>query len=252
MSPVLADIVAFLDRELRTAEITDYSGAINGLQLDAQAPLTHVSAAVDACLPVIEAAAARGPGLLVVHHGMFWQGAQPITGAWYRKLKTAMDAGLAIYSSHLPLDLHPTWGNNVLLAQALGLEALQPFLLGKHQALGLRGTWHGSRSALAASLERAVGGSVLLCPGGPEEIRTIGLATGAAGTEVARAAAAGVDAFITGEAPHWAYPLAEECGINLLLGGHYATETFGVKALAAEIASRYDLPWSFIDHPSGL
>lgn len=252
MSANLRDITSFLDRELRIRDISDYAGAVNGLQLECDRAIPRVVAAVDACLPVIEQAAADGPGLLIVHHGMFWQGAQPVTGAWFRKLKTAMNAGLAIYSSHLPLDLHPVWGNNVLLANALGIEDPVPFLEHKNQPMGLRGTWRGTRDALAAALRTAVGGEVLLCPGGPNEIRSVGLVTGGAGTEVARAAESGVDAFITGEAPHWAYPLAEECGINLLLGGHYATETFGVKAVAEAVSTHFGIPFAYIDHPTGL
>ena len=122
----LHELVEFLDRELRVSEIADYPSAMNGLQLANEGRVDRVIAAVDASLPVIEAVAAGGPGLLIVHHGMFWQGAQPVTGAFYRKLRVAMEAGLAIYSSHLPLDVHPEWGNNALLAEALGVVDPQP------------------------------------------------------------------------------------------------------------------------------
>src|SRR6218665_1598626 len=127
----LEEVVAFLDRELKTAEIQDYPGAVNGLQLQNGGGIPRVIAAVDASLPVIEKAAAGGPGLLIVHHGMFWQGAQPLTGAFFRKIKAAMDAGLAIYSSHLPLDFHSEWGNNIRLCRAIGLENIRPFMESK-------------------------------------------------------------------------------------------------------------------------
>jgi putative NIF3 family GTP cyclohydrolase 1 type 2 len=104
---------------------------------------------VDASLPVIEAAAAGGPGLLIVHHGMFWQGPQPVTGPFYRKLKTAMDAGLAVYSAHLPLDIHPEWGNNILLAKAIGLIDPQPFFEWKGIHLGPARHGRGTRAELA-------------------------------------------------------------------------------------------------------
>ncbi len=245
-------LVDFMDRELNLAEIPDYPGALNGLQLANGGGVGRIVAAVDASLAVVEAAAAGGPGLLLVHHGMFWQGAQPIRGAFHRKLKTAMDAGLAVYSAHLPLDVHPQWGNNVQLARALGIPETEPFLDWKGLAIGLRGKWSGSRSQLHEKLSRAVGGPVTLCPGGPEQVREVGLVTGGAGSEVAAAAAAGVDVFISGEGPHWSFPLAEELGLNVMLAGHYATETFGVKALAAELARRFNLPWTFIDRPTGL
>jgi len=248
----LASLTRFLDEELRIREIPDYPGAINGLQLENEGPVPRIVAAVDASLPVIRKAAAGGPGLLIVHHGMFWQGAQPVAGAFYHKLKTAMDAGLAIYSAHLPLDVHPVFGNNALLAQAIGLSDLEPFLDWKGHPMGLRGKWTGSRENLVALTREAVEGPVHLCPGGPESISTVGLVTGGAGSEVAAAAATGIDAFITGEGPHWSFPLAEELGLNVLYAGHYATETFGVKALAAALSHRFGIPWEFIDHPTGL
>jgi dinuclear metal center YbgI/SA1388 family protein len=248
----LEEVVSFLDAELRTAEIADYPGALNGLQLGGGGEIPRFIAAVDASLPVIEAAAAGGPGLLLVHHGMFWQGAQPLTGAFYKKVKAAMDAGLAIYSSHLPLDFHPQWGNNALLAKAIGLENLRPFMETKGRAMGVRGDWRGSREELRTRLAAAVGGPVHVCPGGKEGILTVGVVTGGAGSEVVKAASDGVDAFVTGEGPHWSYPLAEELGMNVFYAGHYATETFGVKALAAMLGERHGLPHSFTDHPTGL
>ncbi len=248
----LEEVVSLLDRELRTAEIADYPGALNGLQLSCEGGIPRFIAAVDASLPVIEKAAAGGPGLLIVHHGMFWQGAQPLTGAFYRKVKVAMEAGLAVYSSHLPLDFHPEWGNNALLAGAIGLRELSPFMDAKGRAMGLRGAWEGTRDELTRRVGMAVGGVVHVCPGGNEEIRSVGVVTGGAGSEVAKAAAEGVDAFVTGEGPHWSYPLAEELGLNVFYGGHYATETFGVKALAEMLGRSYALPWEFIDHPTGL
>ncbi len=252
MTP-LADLVSFLDRELRIVEIPDYPGALNGLQLANAGEVHRIVAAVDASLPVIEAAAAGGPGLLIVHHGMFWQGAQPVTGPFYRKLKTAMDAGLAVYSSHLPLDVHPEWGNNILLAKTIGLIEMQPFLEQKSLHLGLRGRWKGTREELVRRLEEALQGPVHLCPGGTERPDSVAIITGGAGSEVAKVAAAGgVDTFVTGEGPHWSYPLAEELGINVLYGGHYATETFGVRELARVLSAEFKLPWSFLDHPTGL
>lgn len=248
----LSEIVSFLDRELNTAGIPDYSGAMNGLQLEnSSGRVDRIVAAVDASLPVIEATAAGGPGLLLVHHGMFWQGAQPLKGAFFKKIRTAMEAGLAVYSSHLPLDVHPTWGNNICLANALGVSDLEPFLNWKGMPMGLRGAWHGSRSELELRLSEAVGGPVHICPGGSERITSVGIVTGGAGSEIAAAAGAGVDAFITGEGPHWGYVLAEELGLNVFYAGHYATETFGVKVLAKELCRNFEVQWEFVDHPTG-
>jgi dinuclear metal center YbgI/SA1388 family protein len=248
----LQEIVAFLDAELRIAEIPDYSGAVNGLQLASGGAVTKVVAAVDASLPVVEAAVAAGADLLVVHHGMFWQGTQPLTGAFYRKIKAAMDGGLAIYSAHLPLDVHPELGNNVLLLRALGFDPGGSFFDWKGTRLGLTADVEISRDDLRELVAAAVGGPVHLCPGGPSLLKKIGLVTGGAGSEVAQCVREGIDTFITGEGPHWSYPLAEELGINLLYAGHYATETFGVKALAGKLGRDFGLPWEFIDHPTGL
>lgn len=248
----LSEIVDFLQRELNVSSIADYPGAVNGLQLANGGRVERIVAAVDASLPVIEKAVAGGPGLLLVHHGMFWQGAQPLTGAFYQKIKLAMDAGLAVYSSHLPLDFHPVWGNNILLAQALGLEDPQPFFEQKGVCHGIRGKWSGSRGELAVKLGEVLGGAAHLCPAGTQDPRDVGIITGGAGSEVSRIAETGVDTFITGEGPHWSYPLAEELGMNVFYGGHYATETFGVRALARDLSVRYGIPWSFVDHPTGL
>lgn len=242
----LADVVAFLDGELRTAEIKDYPNAHNGLQLTNAGEVTHVACAVDACEAVIDAAVDAGADLLIVHHGFLWGGAQRIDGALYRKLQRAMAAGLAIYSSHLPLDLHPRLGNNALLARALGMKRTTPFL-----EIGTQAKVDLPLVELIDRVEAVVQAPVHLAPGGPDRVRRLGICSGGAGDEIAKAAAAGVDTFLTGEGSHWTFTAAEELGVNLIYAGHYATETFGVKALGAELARKFALPWAFIDHPSG-
>lgn len=249
----LADIVRFLDDHLALHALRDYPGAVNGLQIENSGRVTRVVAAVDASLPVVNQAAAHGPGtLLVVHHGMFWQGVQTITGPVRLKIKSSLDGDLALYSAHLPLDVHPECGNNILLAKALGLSEISS-LDAKNDGLhGLRGRWHGTRDAFLAAASQAVGGPVHHCPGGPETPENVAIITGGAGSEVAAVAKLGIDTFLTGEGPHWSHPLAEELGINLVYAGHYATETFGVRALAQRIAEDFHLPHSFIDRPTGL
>jgi dinuclear metal center YbgI/SA1388 family protein len=248
----LREIVTHLDALLKPATVADWPNALNGLQFENDGTVRKIAAAVDACEFTMRAAAESGADFLLVHHGLFWPGAQPVTGATYRKWKLAIENNLAIYSAHLPLDLHPTLGNNALLCRALGFRKLSPFFMEKGRAIGWKSTSRIPLKVLVARLERAVGGPVHVCSGGPAVGRRIGVVTGGAGDEVARAAAEGVDTFITGEGPHHSFTLAEELGVNLLLAGHYATETFGVKAVAARLSTRFRLPWEFIDHPTGL
>lgn len=250
MSP-LYRIVSYLDELLQTRAIADYPGAHNGLQLENSGTVTRIGAAVDSCAPVLAQAVERGIDLLLVHHGLLWQPWR-FTGAHYRKLKGAMDGNLALYSSHLPLDLHAELGNNARLRDALGLTGGEPAFPYKGQPIGLKLEAALPREELARRLEVALGVKAHLCAGGPATTLRIGIVTGGAGTDVAQAAAEGIDTFITGEGPHWSYTLAEELGINLFYGGHYATETFGVKALAAQVSERFALPWEFLDHPTGL
>jgi dinuclear metal center YbgI/SA1388 family protein len=248
----LTSIVSAMQSELRVAEIFDYPGSYNGLQLaNRSGQVTKVAAAVDACLPVIEAACAAGANLLLVHHGMFWNGQQMITGSNYEKLRLAMEHDLALYSVHLPLDYHQVLGNHVQLGKACGFPEGEIF--GDSKWSGQRYAVDLPRETLVSSVTQAVDGArVHLCPGGPERVRNVAVMTGAAGSEIAKIASHGIDTLITGEGPHWSYILAEELGVNIIYAGHYATETFGVKALAAWLEAGYGLPWEFIDHPSGL
>ena len=248
----LTEAVSYLDDLLRTREVGDFPQAMNGLQVENSGGLTRIGAAVDATEAVIREAAQAGVDFLIVHHGLFWSGAQRVTGATYRKMRLLMEADMAVYSAHLPLDIHPEIGNNALLAAALGLENGVPFFPTAGQNAGLKFEAEVSREVLRDHLERAVGGPVHLAPGGPVLARRIGIVTGGAGGDVAKAAEAGVDTFITGEGPHWSYTAAEELGVNLFYAGHYATETFGVKAAAELVAGKFALPWQFIDHPTGL
>jgi dinuclear metal center YbgI/SA1388 family protein len=250
--PSLAQIVSYADEHLRIGEIDDWPNALNGLQVENSGTITKIGAAVDASSRTIDAAIADGVNFLIVHHGLFWPGLQPIAGGRRRMLDQILRHDLALYSAHLPLDIHSVLGNNSQLAAALGFEQTAPFFEAKGQRIGLRIDAKISRDTLVQKLEQSLGGPVKVFASGPAETKSIGLVTGGAGSEIYAVAREGIDTFITGEAPHWAAVAAEELGINLLLGGHYATETFGVKALATHLAERFDLPWQFIDSPTGL
>jgi dinuclear metal center YbgI/SA1388 family protein len=244
----LSAIISYTNRYLKVAEVEDYPGAHNGLQVGNGGNVKRVLASVDAGLPVIKKAAALGSGsLLVVHHGLFWSGVQSITGVFREKLEIMRKAEMALYAVHLPLDAHAVVGNNVLLAKELGLGGLKNFL-----GFGRAGTFSGSLADLKRRVRKATGREPFVCSAGPARPRKVGVITGGAGDMVEKAAAAGVDTFITGEGPQWSWVRAEELGINVIYGGHYATETLGVQALALHLGKKFRLPYKFVDHPVPL
>jgi dinuclear metal center YbgI/SA1388 family protein len=248
----LTEIVRYTDKYLRVPEIEDWPNALNGLQIENSGQVTKIGAAVDVSTRVLSEAAKKDVDLLLVHHGLFWPGLQPVIKAVHRQLRIAFENDIALYSAHLPLDIHPEVGNNAQLAAALGLKSATSFFEEKGQLIGLKTRASILRNELLRNLERSLGGKVKAFAFGPKRIKTIGIVTGGAGSEIYRVAQEKIDMFITGEAPHWAAVAAEELGVNLILGGHYATETFGVKALAAHLSKRFKLPWEFLDFPTGL
>jgi len=248
----LSAIVRHCDRLLRTSEIKDYDGASNGLQMENPGTVSRIAAAVDASLATVRLAIEAKADLLLVHHGLFWTPTHPWTGKRYELLRLLLENNLAVYSSHLPLDAHPRLGNNARLCTALGLKNLRPFFFDHGQFIGFQTRARIARQDLGARLAQVTGAEPRIIPGGSDLCRRIGVVTGGAGSDLKKAAAEGVDTFITGEGPHWTYALAEELGLNVLYAGHYATETFGVKALAAHLSAKFDVPWTFVDHPTGL
>lgn len=253
MSPVrLETIVRYCDRRLHQKGLEDWPGAVNGLQVENRGVIRRVAAAVDASLATIRLAAKAGADLLIVHHGLFWSQRQPWTGTTHQLLRALLEHDIAVYSAHLPLDIHPKLGNNPLLCAALGWTRPRPFFRQRGAWLGCRVVTRINRTALASRLEDAVESPVRSIPAGPAVCRHVGIITGGAGAELKDVATEGIDTFITGEGPHWTYALAEELGVNVLYAGHYATETFGVKALGAELSHKFNLPWVFLHHPTGL
>jgi dinuclear metal center YbgI/SA1388 family protein len=248
----LSKIVEHCNRTFKPESFSDYDGAINGLQMENSGVVTKIAATVDASLATINMAADAGADLLIVHHGLFWSPTVPWTGRKHELLQALIKNNIAVYSMHLPLDAHRTLGNNVLLCHALGFKNLKPFFFEKEQFLGYRTQTRLTRAELSTRLTKALGHKPIVLPGGGERCERIGVVTGGAGSQLKKAASEGVDTFITGEGPHWTYALAEELGINVFYGGHYATETFGVKALASELSKKFRVPWRFLDHPTGL
>lgn len=247
-----------LDALLRTSEVPDYPGAMNGIQVEHTGPVTSCAVAVDASMRTIERAIAAGANLLIVHHGLFWSGMQPLRGRFYERVRLLLQHDLAVYASHLPLDLHPTLGNNPLMARALGLEPSAPFARFQDIAVGVMGECDIETTTLAerarALAEREGGALVAVGVTPGRRTRRWALCTGAGASSdtLREAAAAHVDTLIVGEGPHHTAVEAQELGIAVLYAGHYATETFGVRALGEELQRRFGLPWSFVPAPTGL
>ena len=250
---LLNDIVSLLDATLRIHDMQDAPVALNGLQVENHGSVSKVALAVDGTQETIEDAIAAGADLLVLHHGIYWAGLLPMTGWWKRKIETCLQHNLAVYGAHLPLDIHPTLGNNACIARELGLQDVQPELDHRGCKLGLSGEFLGSigelRERYAAITGAAVTGVVhnASAPAG-----RVVVCSGGGGPEIYQVLAKGYSTFLTGEKNHWVQNAALDTGVSILFAGHYATETFGVKALGDFLHESFGLPTVFIDNPTGL
>jgi dinuclear metal center YbgI/SA1388 family protein len=254
----LAQIAAELDTLLSTDGFPDYTQAINGVQVETPNEIVKVAAAVDVRERTIRGALDAGANLLLVHHGLFWGGLQPLRGPYFRRVHALLAAGMALYSSHLPLDAHPTIGNNVLLARELGLVPTAGFARYQTIDTGVRGESDIATRELiarAGAVAQRWGGSVRTSPSDPARATkrwAICTGAGASAETLREAAEHRVDTLIVGEGPHWTAVDADEMGIVVIYAGHYATETFGVRAMAEHVGRVFELPTIFIDVPTGL
>jgi dinuclear metal center YbgI/SA1388 family protein len=243
--PTLDEIVAYCDRRTRRTTFQDFPGADNGLQVANNGRVTRIGAAVDAgCRPFAQAVAV-GVDFLIVHHGLFWEPPRPVTGPAYGKISTLLGANCALYSSHLPLDAHPQIGNNALLARQMGLAPRRPFLVHQGEAIWWIALCRLRRAELHRKLT-ALYPRVVAIEFGSATPRSVAFCSGSGNSAVRELAPARVDTLVTGELREEWFNYAQEHRLNLYLCGHYATETHGVKALAAELAKRFRLPWDFI------
>ena len=250
--PALTELVEYLDRYLRVAEIPDDPRALNGLQVENSGALGPIVGAVDASQAAIDSAVAAGARMLLVHHGLFWAGLEPLRGRLGRRVRALHRGDVALYSAHLPLDCHPEVGNNPVLARELGLTDLEPF--GRMQGLdiGVSGRFGGTLAELSQRLETCLGSAPRVIGTGPEVVERVAIVTGAASNLLAECRERGIGTFVTGEGPHHTYFDAEEWGLNLIYAGHYATETVGVRALGDHLGRRFSLDFRFFHHPTGL
>lgn len=229
--------------------------SLNGLQVTRKnQEVRRVAFAVDASLQSFDRAAQAEADVLVVHHGLFWGGSLALTGDHYRRIDRLFSHDLALWASHLPLDAHPEVGNNAGMARALGLDDLQPFGDYHGNKIGFRGNLPTplSLDRICEILFHGRENVLQILPFGPREIRSIGLVSGGATAEVHEAIADGLDLYITGDADHTIYHPCLEAGINVISGGHYATETWGVRQLSTRLQKDAGVATVFLDLPTGL
>ncbi|HEX8715580.1 MAG TPA: Nif3-like dinuclear metal center hexameric protein [Gemmatimonadaceae bacterium] len=254
----LSDCVSFLDGLLATRDIVDYDQALNGLQLANSGTVTRVAAAVDFSCDSVHEAVRLGADLLLVHHGMFWGEPRPILGPRYERLRAAITGNVAVYASHLPLDLHARLGNNSLLARHLELTPDSRFGRFRSIDVGVSGPTDLATEELLARVRAFAAplGSHVVCSPIPPRRRTrrwaVVTGAGASTDTLAQAVEHGVDTLIVGEGPHHSAVEAMDAELVVMYAGHYATETLGVQALASEIERVFGLPWSFLHLPTGL
>ena len=241
----------YLDNLLDIKEIKDSANAMNGLQVQNTGDIKKVGLAVDLCMATIEKAIAAECNMMFVHHGMLWGGVKPIRGNFYDKISTMMCENLGLYSAHLPLDMHPILGNNRVLADQLELNELEPFGEYEGQKIGFKGRLKLlSAEELGAKLEDKLGSPVKVIGSG--EVQTLGVVSGGAADILSQAAVAGLDAYLTGEGSNHHYHEAIENECVLILAGHYATETGGVKAVGKHLEEQFGIKTEFIDYPTGI
>ena len=254
----VTEIATYLDQHLRIADVPDYPPALNGLQLSHAGPVRRIAAAVDTSVRTIEATIEAGANLLLVHHGLFWAGLQRIDGHHYERLRQLLAHDIAVYSAHLPLDAHPVHGNSRLLALELGLEPTGGFAPYEGVFCGVRGEAQIPTASVHERLRafaRSHGGDAIATSFEPgRETRRWAVCSGAGASRdtLNEAASLGIDTLIVGEGPHWTAVDATDMGLVILYGGHYATETLGVRSLAAQLEREFGVPWTFVAAPTGL
>jgi dinuclear metal center YbgI/SA1388 family protein len=258
VSVELSAVAAHLETLLSISTTPDYPPALNGVQVGHRGPVTRIAAAVDASRRTIHMAAEAKANLLVVHHGLFWNGLQPVRGPYEERLRALFAHDIAVYSAHLPLDAHATFGNSALLAKELGLVSTAPFARYQTIHCGVRGTADEATTQLVERVRAwaAPHDHHTVWSRIPSGHRTrqwaICSGSGAQAETLREAYELGVDTLIVGEGPHWSAVEAEERGLVIVYAGHYATETLGVRALAAHLGERFDVPWTFLHAPTGL
>lgn len=252
------EVVTYLDEILETSTVPDFGNALNGLQLENNGTISKAAASVDFSLRAVNQAIEEKADFLILHHGMFWSGLRPITDTSYTRLRLLIENNVAVYSSHIPLDRHPQFGNNVLLSRELQLEPSGDFAMYKGIPIGVRGESDVATSELVERCRhfaRKHGGDAIATEfDSTRKTQRWGMCSGAGASSetLEEARSLGIDTMIVGEGPHHTAVQADELGIVVIYAGHYATETLGVAALAKHVANKFGISWTTIHAPTGL
>jgi dinuclear metal center YbgI/SA1388 family protein len=244
-------IVAFLDDLLDAGSIPDFQP--QGLQVEGRDDVNKVAVGVSASVELFRRAADWGADLIICHHGLFWDGdSRVVRGGLKERLRLLLENGITLLGYHMVLDAHDEHGNNALIARALGLRDVEPFAEYKGAAIGRKGRFEPplSHDDFVARIREVVGGDPLVFPFGPDPVRSLGLVSGAAPSDLHLAIAEGLDAFLTGEVREFVQETAREEKVTYVSAGHYLTETFGVRSLGERLEKEFGLEWTFLDVPN--
>ncbi len=247
-----AELVAYLDDLLNIHAIADFGP--QGLQIEGREEVTKLAVGVDAAHATIDGALAAGADMLIVHHGVFWGPTKRLTGAFGFKVRRFFEADLNLYAAHLALDAHPELGNNAELCRLLGLTPVSGYFDYKGLDVGVIAAPPQpiSFQTLIQRFQDALQPPLRVEAHGPEKVRKVAVCSGDGARSMEEAQALGCDTLVTGELDYTMAHAAEELGMNVIYGGHYATETLGVQALARHLSEQFGLPWAFVDAPVPL
>ncbi|MGE4452895.1 MAG: Nif3-like dinuclear metal center hexameric protein [Sphaerochaeta sp.] len=247
-----SELVTYLDVFLEVESFRGLDRSLNGLVVGGpERQVGKVAFAVDACFSTFQRAIQEGADLLITHHGLYWGTPLPVSGTHYNRIKTLLDGNLDLYVAHLPLDAHPVVGNNAVMADRLGLQHIEPFASYKGTMIGCKGVFAQPKNT--DWIARTLGFETpQILPFRNTPIKSVGIVSGGASSDVHAALSDGLDCFITGEVEHQIYHDAMEAGITVIGGGHYQSEIFGVQALSAHLKEKFDLKVCFIANPTGL
>ncbi|MCK4668481.1 Nif3-like dinuclear metal center hexameric protein [Candidatus Dependentiae bacterium] len=248
----LKQLEKYLNDYLRVKEISDSSQ--NGLQVEMKGPVNRIGLAVDASLETFRKAKKKNVNLILVHHGLFWGQPIEITKLFYKRISFLIKNNIGLYASHLPLDMHPEVGNNAQIAEKLNLSNLKFFADYHGSDIGILGNLPKTLTyrSFIKNLKKVFKTDFKILHFGKAKVKKIGIISGGGGSFVEAAAQIGVDVYLTGEISHSSYHSIKEYGLNCVFGGHYFTETFGVKALGKHLKKKFNLTTIFLDSPTGM